>query len=449
MAFIPSGRRSQALDDGSHISVIGGGPSGSFFSIFALKMAKIMGREISVTIFEPKTFAKDGPAGCNRCGGIISELLVQTLAVEGISLPDTIVRKGIHSYCLHTLAGDVTIQTPELEKTIATVSRNGGPLGMAGHDKESFDQFLLGQAIAEGAIHRPLRIERAEHHADRVVLSSQDQIVAESDLVVGAFGINSTTPKLVQDLGFGYQEPETVTTAIAELVMEQETVRERFGDSIHLFLLPDRELKFAAMIPKGPYVTLCILGRDVTAAQMNAFLDKQVVRSVLPDPAEYRIACRCLPKMNVGAPRIPFTDRFVMCGDAGSTRLFKDGLGAAYLMGKAAAKTAVFDGVGAADFRKGYLPAYRSIVTDNLYGRVVYFMIDRYRSLPLVTRAMVETVRHEQADSGNREKILSTILWDMFTGNERYRNVFMKSLKCRMHIDMWKGLFRALGRRTS
>jgi threonine dehydrogenase-like Zn-dependent dehydrogenase len=28
------------LEDGSHVAVIGGGPTGSFFSIFALKMAK-------------------------------------------------------------------------------------------------------------------------------------------------------------------------------------------------------------------------------------------------------------------------------------------------------------------------------------------------------------------------------------------------------------------------
>lgn len=66
--------------------------------------------------------------------------------------------------------------------------------------------------------------------------------------------------------------------------------------------------------------------------------------------------------MNVIASTIPFTDRVVICGDAGSTRLFKDGLGAAYIMGKAAAKTAVFHGVGKQDFQKGYHPVYKSII---------------------------------------------------------------------------------------
>jgi hypothetical protein len=153
--------------------------------------------------------------------------------------------------------------------------------------------------------------------------------------------------------------------------------------------------------------------------------------------------------MNIRAPKIPFTDRVVMCGDAGSTRLFKDGLGAAYMMGKAAAKTAVFHGVSRQDFQKNYLPVYKSIVTDNYYGYFLYSMIDQYRKRKMLTRAMLDTVKKEQNDSGNNRKILSTILWDMFTGNERYKNVFFKSLKCEMHLDMWKGLFKGFIRRKS
>ena len=151
------------LGDKANIAVIGGGPTGSFFSIFALKMAKMVGKELNITIFEPKDFTKDGPGGCNKCGGIISELLVQTLAVEGINLPDVVVRRGINSYKLHTNQGDTSIATPHFEKTIATVYRGGGPKGMIEQGKESFDKFLLGQAVKEGAVHKPLRIDTIEY----------------------------------------------------------------------------------------------------------------------------------------------------------------------------------------------------------------------------------------------------------------------------------------------
>lgn len=431
------------LQDGANIAVVGGGPTGSFFSIFALKMAKMIGKEITVTIFEPKDFTKEGPGGCNRCGGIISELLVQTLAVEGINLPDTVVRKGINSYRLHTNQGSVSIATPSLEKTIATVYRGGGPKGTLGQDMESFDHFLLNQAIHEGAVHKTFRVDRIDFRNGRPLLFSKNVEIMQADLVVGAFGVNSSSGKIFEGLGFGYREPSNVTAAIAEISMAEDVAIGCFGSSIQLFLLPDKGIKFGAMIPKGPYVTLCILGTDVGARTVDDFMSKPVVRAVLPESAPYTIACRCLPKMNVGAPKKPFTNRVVLCGDAGSTRLFKDGLGAAYIMGKAAAKAAVFEGVGAYNFKRNYLPVYNSIVFDNYFGRLLYFVIDRYRKTTILTKAMLKVVEKEQRDPKNG-KILSSILWDMFTGNERYKNVFLKSAKIRMHIDMWEGLIKSL-----
>ncbi len=444
MAF--SVQRTHIPGECSQIAVIGGGPTGSFFSLFALRMAKMIGREISITIFDPKDFSKDGPGGCNRCGGIISELLVQTLAVEGINLPNSVVRKGINSYTLHTDYGSVFISTPSLERTIATVYRGGGPRGIIGHEKESFDNYLLSLAIEEGAVHQPMRIDSIERKHGKPVLFSKNGHIMEADLAVGAFGVNSTAGKMFASLGFGYSEPPTVNAAIAELHMPEEVIVERFGNSIHLFLLPDRGIKFAAMIPKGSYVTLCILGRKVDAHTVQNFLNKPVVRAVLPEALGYSVACSCLPKMNIGAPKKPFTDRIVMGGDAGSTRLFKDGLGAAYIMGKSIAKTVIFEGTSREDFQKGYYPVYRGIMHDNLFGRILYTVIDQYRSFKILTRAMLKTVEIEQKRDSD-DRILSTILWDMFTGNERYRNVFMKSIRPKMHIDMWEGVFRSIGRR--
>ncbi len=434
------------LDDGARIGVIGGGPTGTFFTIFALKMAQLIGKQLDITIFEPKNFIKDGPVGCNHCGGIISELLVQTLAVEGINLPDSVVRKGINSYNLHTNHGDVFIATPDLERTIATVYRGGGPKGMISEGKESFDNFLLGEAVREGAVHNPLRIDRIELRNKRPVLFSKDQEIGDFDLVVGAFGVNSTTAKIFEEIGFGYKEPPTVKTAISELNLGKDMVGEYFGNSVHLFLLPDKGMKFAAMIPKGSYVTLCILGKEMNANTISNFLEKDVVKRVLKT-VPYTVECRCLPKMNVGAPEKPFTDRIVMCGDAGSTRLFKDGLGAAYLMGKAVAKTIVFQGVSASHFQDDYFPVYKSIITDNMYGRFLFMVTDVFRKNKVLTEGMLGVVRKEQNGSGPR--ILSTILWNMFTGNERYKKVFPKSLNPRMHANLFAELGKTLTRRKS
>ncbi|MEW6571112.1 MAG: hypothetical protein AB1390_08055 [Nitrospirota bacterium] len=430
---------SYSVEDGSNIAVVGGGPAGSFFSIFALKMAKMVGKKINLTIYEPKNFSRDGPLGCNRCGGIISELLVQTLAVEGINLPDTVVQKGINSYRLHTDYGKVSIETPTHEKTIATIYRGGGPKGAIGKGKKSFDQFLLGLAVQEGAIHNSLRIDHIEYKNKRPSLFSRGEKIQDADLVVGAVGVKSQTSKIFEEIGFGYKRPETVTAAIAEIGMDKEAIAEYFGSSVQLFLLPIRNIKFAAMIPKGTYVTVCILGKNMNARTVSHFIENSVVRSVLRGDTEFSVDCRCLPKMNIKAPTVPFADRIVICGDAGSTRLFKDGLGAAYLMGKAAAKTAVFEGVSGMHFRKGYLPVYRSIMVDNLYGRFLFSIIDLHKKSRLLTETMLRVVQKEQ-ENEHYPKRLSSILWDMFTGNERYKNIFYRAWSLPLQIDLFGAL---------
>ena len=64
---IPDINEKLVLRSGDQIAVVGGGPSGSFFSYFTLKMARMIGLDVKITIFEPKNFLAKGPAGCNHC----------------------------------------------------------------------------------------------------------------------------------------------------------------------------------------------------------------------------------------------------------------------------------------------------------------------------------------------------------------------------------------------
>jgi len=244
-------------------------------------------------------------------------------------------------------------------------------------------------------------------------------------------------------MGFGYKAPETVTAAITEIETDSRTIEERFGNSVHLFLLPMREVKFAAMIPKGTYVTLCLLGKNLNQDSMNAFISHNVVQKVLPESSNYTIGCRCLPKMNVKAAEVPFTDRAVLFGDAGSSRLFKDGIGAAYIMGKAAAKTVLFYGVGREDFRKEYYPVYRSLIIDNWFGKVLFAATDIFKQNTALTKSMLAVVRQERQEPGSTGR-LSCVLWDMFTGNERYKNIFLKAVNLPLFAHLMKYIPGAL-----
>ncbi|MBP2689810.1 MAG: hypothetical protein H6Q83_1997, partial [Deltaproteobacteria bacterium] len=334
------------LDDGSRVAVIGGGPAGSFFTYFLFEMAERIGMELAVDIYEPKDFSKAGPQGCNMCGGIISESLVQLLATEGINLPSSVVQRGIDSYVLHMDVGTVRIEPTRREKRIAAVYRGAGPRGTVEARWHSFDAHLLELAKGRGAqVHRE-RVEGIDRDGGKPRITTIKGTSAGYDLLVGAVGVNTGALKLFEEMGAGYRAPGTTKTYICELLLGERTIKTYFGNAMHMFLLNLPRLEFAALIPKGDYVTMVMLGTGIDKTLVEAFFSAPEVRKCFPPdwspPTDF---CRCSPAINISAAVQPFGDRMVLVGDSGVSRLYKDGIGGAYRTAKAAARTAVFEGV--------------------------------------------------------------------------------------------------------
>ena len=427
-----SGRRTQsasplALANGSRVGVIGGGPAGSFFSFFFLKAASRVDLEAHVDIYEPKIYTQVGPGGCNMCGGIVSESLVQLLATEGINLPSTIVQRGIDSYVLHMDVGSVRIDPPGREKRIAAVHRGAGPRGLPAQQWGSFDGYLLEQAQSKGAAVIHDRVEDVAWEDGRPRVVTKRGLSEPYDLLAFAVGVNSGAFKLLEKLGFGYSPPKTTKTFICEFHMGAEVIATSLGSSMHVFLLNLPRLEFAALIPKGEYVTLVLLGKDIDKELVASFLNAPEVKRSLPSewsvPQDY---CRCFPSINVGGPPQPFADRMVFLGDCAETRLYKDGIGGAYRAAKAAATTAVFEGVSADDFRRHYLPVCRDLAFDNSIGKVIFAVTGLIQSLRFTRRGILRMVSGEQQQNGRGQ--MSGVLWDTFTGSAAYRDVFGRTL---------------------
>ncbi|MHC4947891.1 MAG: NAD(P)/FAD-dependent oxidoreductase [Planctomycetota bacterium] len=411
------------LDDGARVAVIGGGPAGSFFACFFRRLAESLGLDAAVDIYEPKDRSCTGPSGCNHCGGIISETLVQMLALEGINLPDTVVQRGIDSYMLHMDVGSVRIRTPLREKRIAAVFRGAGPRGTTGLLGSSFDGYLQRVAEEHGATMIQERVAGLEWRDDRPVVRTKQAVSEPYDLAVVAVGVNSAFEKIIAGLGLDTEPPRTAKTYICELHLGRDAIHAHLGRSMHVFLLDLPRLEFAALIPKGDYVTLCLLGDDIDRALIQAFLDAPEVRACLPPDLDPGIpACKCSPKLNVRGATRPFSDRVVLVGDCGITRLYKDGIGAAYRTAKAAAETAVFHGVGAADFRAHYWPACRLIDSDNTIGRAIFSGTRIVQKARFMRRAILRMVDREQRGGGRRPR-MSAAVWDLFTGSAPYREV--------------------------
>lgn len=420
---------SPQLSDGSRVGVVGGGPAGSFFSYFLLQLAERVGLHLEVDVYEPRNFEGIGPKSCNMCGGIVSESLIQNLAAEGICLPPNVVQRSLDSYRLHTDVGDAHIATPTGERRIAAVHRGCGPRDMKQITVRSFDAYLLEQAVHLGARHLPARVVRLTRQGDRFCLVAEASPPQSYDLVVLATGINAPAIPSLAEAVPGYVPPRNTKTYICEACLYgRDVVRGYLGSSMHVFLLDIPRLEFAAVIPKGEYATVCLLGMDIDNALVRSFLQAPQVRSCFPPGWQpSKDYCHCSPRINVRPAHKPYADRLVFVGDSGATRLYKDGIGAAYRTAKAAASTAVFHGIGEQDFRRHYQPVCDTIARDNTLGKLVFAVtrvIQKYRFLRRGLQRMV--VDEQKGRSSSRR--MSTILWNTFTGSASYQEIFLDAL---------------------
>ncbi len=417
------------LTNDSRVAVIGGGPAGSFFSFFILEFAKEKGLDVRVDIYDSTDFSRCGPAGCNHCGGIVSESLVQTLTTV---IPDEIIQKGIGSYVLHTDVGSVEIETHLEEKRIAAIYRGAGPKGARDLNLVSFDKYLQELAVKRGANLKKNRVKSIvlDHDIPQVIM--RDGIPINYELLVGAVGVNDSGFKLFEGWD-GYEAPQMQKTIISEFLLGHEKVQEYFGNSKHVFLLDIPRIDFVALIPKGDYVTMVLLGKDINNKDdelVDSFLNAPEVRVLFPPNFERtkdNYSCSCSPEINIESAVKPYGDRVVLIGDCATTKLYKNGIDAAYNTAMAAASTVISEGISNDDFCQHYWPKCQDIINDNKYGMVVFAVINIIRKLRFARRGVLRMAAREQQMKSTHQR-MSMVLWDSFTGSADYKDVFLRTL---------------------
>jgi len=428
------------LKDGSRVAVIGGGPAGSFFAFFLQKFALHRGIHPDVTIFDAKDFLLKGPKGCNLCAGVVSETLDQRLHSEGIHLPEERIVHRVDGYCMH-LDHRQLFLTGEGEKTdsIATVFRGNGPRYSTFSGTVSFDDFLLTLAQDYGAsvVLQPVRdFELSEDPRGPVHISygPEDQKHTQDfDLVVGAFGVNSQLTAKIQGLGFGYVPPATLRIYQAEVKLDRERIVREFGNLIHVYMPRSKLIRYVTLIPKGEFLSLTFVGRkDITPEGLPEFMQFMCTQNITPDQTPQ---CSCFPRIVTSAARKPYTHRMVMIGDASCTRYYKNGIESAFQTAELAARAAVYHGIDARSFSAHYYrPAHKTIIQDNRYGRLLFFLNDALSAMPAMQRAHIDLAGEENGSKSART--LRSILWNMFTGNQPYKAIFKKALNPRFQVAL-------------
>ena len=210
---------------------------------------------------------------------------------------------------------------------------------LAGEPIASFDKYLLEQAIIRGAKHIPTRVRKSDSKEKPVVHTAHERFTA--DLLVLATGVNSRPPMSAE---FGYLPPKTVIMAQDEILTPNSWPPNEVG----VFFRDPPGLIFGALIPKGRYINISLLGRGFTKDTIGDFLELQDLD--LKKLSSLNSLCGCTPRIAVSPAHRYYGPRWVAVGDAAVTRLYKDGIGSAFFTAKIAMQVAIQDGISSQAF---------------------------------------------------------------------------------------------------
>lgn len=418
------------LTSGSRVGIVGGGPAGSFFAIELLRRARAHGLRLHVKIFDGKSFAKKGAPGCNMCAGAVGHNLINEIEQATTVIPPEVVHYELEGYAVHYQDASATLAN-DPSRRIYGVYRGAGPISTESPDgARSFDQFLLTQALKLGAEHVAANVtdvDVPETLERSPALLTADGAREEFELVVGAFGVNS---QLGQRLTYGYRPPPTWKSCVIEARVPSEFQRERLGNLIHFFVLKQPDVRYVALIPKGEHVTVTAIGESVDAVSTERLLRESYMRDYLP--ADWKLDCHCHPRVAVGAARLPYSERFVIVGDASDSRYLKNGVESALVTARLAADCVINHGVTAEDFEKHFWRRSQQIFgRDNLYGRALFEIYDRIFPHPLLAPVYF-TVLSAERRLDKRQAHLSDALLAAFTGDQPYKRILLRALHPRL-----------------
>jgi flavin-dependent dehydrogenase len=423
------------LQSGNSVGVVGAGPAGSFFAIELLRRARAIGLNLKVDIYDGKNFARKGAPGCNMCAGAVGSRLIQEIERStSTTIPREVIHYEIEGYAVHYQDSSARLEN-ETSKKIYGVYRGAGPVSTENPDgARSFDQFLLDQAIHLGATHilqsiHDIDVPTAFEH--RPVLHLADSSKVEYDLVVGAFGVNS---QLANRLLYGYVPPPTWKTCVIEARVPQEFQRERLHNMIHFFVLKQPDIRYVALIPKGEHVTITAIGEDVDVVATERLVRDSYMRDFLPP--DWKLDCHCHPRVALGAARLPYSERFVIVGDASDSRYLKNGVESALVTARLAVDCVINHGLTARDFEKHFWQrCSRVFGRDNIYGRMLFEIYDRIFPHPLLAPVYFAVLRSERKLK-RPGALLTNALLAAFTGDQSYKRILLRALNPRLAARM-------------
>ena len=439
-----------SLQNDDRVAVVGGGPAGSFFAIHLLREARRLGRNIEVVIIE-----KRGPTdpcsedfqcrGCNFCAGLISPRLNKILDDHGLVVPEEIIQGRIDYVWIQGQWKNFRLRVPN-DMRMYSVFRGSLPGRRSGRPA-GFDGFLLGAASKEGARILYGEVQTVSYNPSgmpclTVRPQSGADVALDASFVTFATGINAHCGHDYRDdpliaslhrLNPSFVPARTRKTFIFELDVGEDYLQRHLNREIYFVEYGSRHLSLehAALIPKGRFLTVALIGKCVDEADLpregrqiaRGFLTLPQIDRIFPGVAEAPVTCACVPRMTVTTAGSPVANRCAFVGDAVGSRLNKDGLYSAYTTATQLAETVLVNGVDKQALVRGYGKTIKWLAGDNRSGRMVFGLSRVAFTRPLVSRIVYQAFATEYKVREERSRPLSKVLWKIASGTADYREV--------------------------
>jgi len=428
----------EPLKNNGKVGIIGAGPAGTLFALHLMRMGSEKGFSFDITIFDNKLFTDTGARGCNMCAGAISNTLFNNLKILDVVIPKDVLKDKVTGYVMH-LKGKTGYIDVDPSTSIYTVFRSAGPV-FSTEKIRGFDQVLLDYAIKEGVRFVNQRVKKIIPGSKEKIslIFGEDGEEWKGDLLVGAFGVNS---RIGENLTFGYKPPKCWSACQTEIEVPDDFAERIIQNKIHIFSTDNPNIKYIAFTPKGNFITVTAIGKNVKRVDVDNALKEDAMASYLPK--NYTFKCHCHPRIPVTIARKPFSDRFVIIGDAAASRYLKNGIESAFFTGKWAASTALHHGLSSDDFREHYYSACRRVFShDNIYGKILFRIYDCFGNSDRISRINISILREEQKKSYD-SKVLSLIFWHLFTGDVPYAHILHESFRPKLFVNILREFFRS------
>jgi flavin-dependent dehydrogenase len=221
---------------------------------------------------------------------------------------------------------------------------------------------------------------------------------------------------------------------VIEARVSPEFQRERLHNMIHFFVLKQPDIRYVALIPKGEHVTITAIGEDVDVVATERLVRDSYMRDYLPP--DWKLDCHCHPRVALGAARLPYSERFVIVGDASDSRYLKNGVESALVTARLAVDCVINHGLTARDFEKHFWRrCSRVFGRDNIYGRMLFEIYDRIFPHPILAPVYFAVLRSERKLK-RPGALLTNALLAAFTGDQSYKRILLRALNPRLAARM-------------